>query len=423
MTTRKFGRTALIAVLALSIVMSITGGTIAWFTDEVTSANNVIKAGTLDVKLYVADKLTTNGTEDTTAWNDVENSQTGPVFSHDLWEPGYTAVKYFKVVNNGNLAFKYQLKLTPNVAIDTTTTNLAEVIDVYYKVVDDQFTAPVKAADLKSWETPGTLENMLDVDENAVHGVMLGNQEPMVIAVAMHMQETANNDYQGLSVGENFTVTLRATQYTKETDGFGTADYDKDASFVVLPNAQVEPLENNLLIITFEERGSDYSGFSWTDVPASMIRDDKSLVMDCGLSFSAKEEVADLVGKPYENWCVDFEVATNKEIKADEYPADKDAPLVLLGNYGSFKWVPVPIKGMDVEANKFYPLIGSVATLQWTYKDIIDLVGTFKCGVKADPNWATPGTTITVNLVVYEYDENNQPTGNQYTVYSMTKEY
>lgn len=59
MTTRKLGRAILIAVLALSIIMSVTGGTIAWFTDEVTSAGNEIKAGTLDVKLsaYNAEKM------------------------------------------------------------------------------------------------------------------------------------------------------------------------------------------------------------------------------------------------------------------------------------------------------------------------------------------------------------------------------
>ena len=100
MTTRKFGRTALIAVLALSIIMSITGGTIAWFTDEVTSAGNEIKAGNLDVEVYVADDP--NATE----WKNIETE--GPVFDYDRWEPGFTQIKYLKVVNAGTLAFKWK---------------------------------------------------------------------------------------------------------------------------------------------------------------------------------------------------------------------------------------------------------------------------------------------------------------------------
>jgi len=51
----KFSRTLLVAALALTIMLSVTGGTIAWFTDEVTSANNIIKSGNLDVEMYWAD--------------------------------------------------------------------------------------------------------------------------------------------------------------------------------------------------------------------------------------------------------------------------------------------------------------------------------------------------------------------------------
>ena len=41
--------------LTLALLISfgaITGSTIAWFTDEVTSANNIIKSGALDVDVY-----------------------------------------------------------------------------------------------------------------------------------------------------------------------------------------------------------------------------------------------------------------------------------------------------------------------------------------------------------------------------------
>ena len=45
MKNTKFLRSALILVLALAIIGSVTGGTIAWFTDTVEATNNVIQAG------------------------------------------------------------------------------------------------------------------------------------------------------------------------------------------------------------------------------------------------------------------------------------------------------------------------------------------------------------------------------------------
>ena len=67
MTVRKFGRTALVSVLVLTILLSITSGTIAWFTDEVNSGVNKITAGNLlalpvlsfykNIRLYFTNKL------------------------------------------------------------------------------------------------------------------------------------------------------------------------------------------------------------------------------------------------------------------------------------------------------------------------------------------------------------------------------
>ena len=45
-------------VSALSLLLCIgmlVGNTFAWFTDNVTSTNNIIKSGTLDVEMYWAD--------------------------------------------------------------------------------------------------------------------------------------------------------------------------------------------------------------------------------------------------------------------------------------------------------------------------------------------------------------------------------
>ena len=54
------------AVMALVICFTaLVGTTFAWFTDSVTSANNIITAGNLDIELYYQ-------AEGQTAWTKVE---------------------------------------------------------------------------------------------------------------------------------------------------------------------------------------------------------------------------------------------------------------------------------------------------------------------------------------------------------------
>ena len=45
------------------------------------------------------------------------------------------------------------------------------------------------------------------------------------------MKTTADNTYQGKTFSVN--VTILATQYNAESDGFGDSDYDQDAEFSV----------------------------------------------------------------------------------------------------------------------------------------------------------------------------------------------
>ena len=51
-------RSLLMSALALVMCLSMfVGSTFAWFTDSVTSSNNIIKSGTLDVAMTYADKV------------------------------------------------------------------------------------------------------------------------------------------------------------------------------------------------------------------------------------------------------------------------------------------------------------------------------------------------------------------------------
>ena len=51
-------RSLLMSALALVMCLSMfVGSTFAWFTDSVTSSNNIIKSGTLEVSMTYADKV------------------------------------------------------------------------------------------------------------------------------------------------------------------------------------------------------------------------------------------------------------------------------------------------------------------------------------------------------------------------------
>ena len=129
MTKQKTTKRALLtSALALLVCVSmLIGSTFAWFTDSVTSGSNKIVAGTLDIDLYkINDPLgmvmgTAGAVEEIT-------DSSAPIFDEDiLWEPAYEAVANLELVNNGNLALKWQAIIRPTAGIG----ELAEVIDVY----------------------------------------------------------------------------------------------------------------------------------------------------------------------------------------------------------------------------------------------------------------------------------------------------
>ena len=192
----------------------LLGTTYAWFTDSVTSANNIIKSGNLDVEMYWA-----AGTEDP-AEADWTDASTGAIFNYANWEPGYVEVRHIKIANEGSLALKYQVNIIANGEVS----KLADVIDVYYV---DPAVQIVDRTALTSDKKIGTLTEVLAAMGNTGNGTLEAYTAD-TITIALKMQETAGNEYQNLAIGSNFSIQLLATQYTSETDGFGS-DYDADA--------------------------------------------------------------------------------------------------------------------------------------------------------------------------------------------------
>ena len=129
MTNMKAIKRSLISsVLALVLCFSmLVGTTFAWFTDSVTSANNIIVAGNLDVELYHTNSYVTTA-EKVQGLTDLFTVEEGKTF---LWEPGAVLWENFTVANEGSLALKYQLSLNFTNAKKTAEgKTLADVLKV-----------------------------------------------------------------------------------------------------------------------------------------------------------------------------------------------------------------------------------------------------------------------------------------------------
>ncbi len=239
MKNRKSTKRALL-MSALSILMCVSmliGTTYAWFTDSVTSANNIIKSGNLDVEMYWADGTKAVPGAESEDWEDASE---GPIFNYDKWEPGYVAVRHIKIANEGTLALKYQLSIAANGEVS----KLSDAIDVYYADPAVQVTnRTVLTEDMKL----GTLTEVL-ADLNTTASGALEAGKDHTVTLALKMQESAGNEYQNLAIGSDFSVMLVATQETYEEDSFDD-QYDKDAAKDGIR------VEDNGLVILYTDDG------------------------------------------------------------------------------------------------------------------------------------------------------------------------
>ena len=218
--TRKRSKKSALLMSILSLLTCMTmliGSTFAWFTDSVTSSGNIIKSGTLKVGMEWADGKTDPANANT-SWKD---ASTGAIFNNDKWEPGYVDAKHIRISNKGTLALKYQL----NILANGTVSKLADVIDVYFADGGKTLTG----RDMTGLTRVGTLTEVLaGMPANMSGDLDAGKND--TVTIALKMQETANNDYQGLEIGSEFAVQLFATQLTSEEDSFDE-NYDKFADY------------------------------------------------------------------------------------------------------------------------------------------------------------------------------------------------
>lgn len=215
--------------LVVCIAMLI-GSTYAWFTDNVSSANNIVKSGNLDVEFEYSTNLKD--------WNKVtENTN---IFKADaLWEPGYTEVIYLKVSNLGSLALKYNLGINVvNEVIGKTKDNADIKLSdyIHFGIKENPTVAyanderEVARADVAAnankisagYTKTGTLEGKTSTETKAD-----------ILALVVYMPETVGNEanHNGTNIPSiNLGINVVATQMTAEGDSFGT-DYDALATY------------------------------------------------------------------------------------------------------------------------------------------------------------------------------------------------
>ena len=200
-----------VTALVMCVVM-LAGTTFAWFTDTASTGVNKIQAGNLDVALEM-----NTGTKENPKWENAEGKTLqfkkaagAPANEQVLWEPGCRyELPQLRVVNKGNLALKYMIKITGikgdaklNKAITWTITDSG----------DDSGSVVSPATDMAPAEYK-----------------LLNANEAHTLTIMGEMDKNAGNEYQGLSI-DGISITVYATQMTAEFDSFDN-QYDKDAAY------------------------------------------------------------------------------------------------------------------------------------------------------------------------------------------------
>ena len=233
MKLANFKRTILLLALLTLTLTAVAGGTIAWFTDSVTSGENVIQSGNLDIELEYW-----NGSQ----WADVKEQT--DILTNKLWEPGVTEIAYLKLKNAGSLSLKY--KLGVNIASETGSYNVA---DEYFKLSNYIQFGVIENVNGEnnaySKDAAGRAKAIADVTEakkissgySKAASMTAGQEE--YLALVVYMPTTVGNEanYYNADVPTiNLGINVYATQDTVEFDSFDN-QYDNDINVIEISKA------------------------------------------------------------------------------------------------------------------------------------------------------------------------------------------
>ena len=249
MTNSKSTKRALLtSVLALLMcVTMLVGATFAWFTDTASTEVNKIQAGNLDIEVQY--RTTANG-----EWETLDKATDLFGAEGTLFEPGHTRVVELRITNAGNLALKYKIGM--NVVSETAGTNKDSKpykLSDYLKVattpiqsgptgdsLTDQVAAIMEGQIFQRdvsyiWTARDFANFELEKAGNGnVHSLQPG--EMQFLGIKVYMPESVGNEANAKTPADaasiNFGLNVVATQYTTESDSYGT-QYDKDATYPV----------------------------------------------------------------------------------------------------------------------------------------------------------------------------------------------
>ena len=221
MKAKTLKRSLLLSILSLVLCVSmLLGTTFAWFTDSVTSANNIIASGNLDIELEYWDG------ED---WVDVAGKSN--ILTNELWEPGVTEVAYFRIANAGSLALKYQFGI--NIVSETEGVNVAgetfKLSDyIQFGVVENVNGETGKYADREAAVAAVAEAKKISAGYTKAASMLSGDVLYLALVVWMPTEVGNAANHNGTAPEIQLGINVFATQMAKEEDSFGP-DYDAGA--------------------------------------------------------------------------------------------------------------------------------------------------------------------------------------------------
>ena len=242
-------RALLTSVMALVMcVVMLVGTTFAWFTDTASTGVNKIQAGNLDIKVEY--RTTADGN-----WQLLDNATDLFGTEDTRFEPGHTRVVELRITNAGNLALKYKIGM--NVVSEQPGTNKAGnpyKLSNYLKVATtgiqqynpaDQISSLMERlifqkGNFGMWTARDFANFELEYTSNgSVHVLQPGAAQ--ILGIKVYMPESVGNEANAISTEKaasiSFGLNVLATQYTTESDSYGT-QYDKDATYPVIVSNQ-----------------------------------------------------------------------------------------------------------------------------------------------------------------------------------------
>lgn len=313
MTNAKTTRKALVSsMVALLICFAmLLGTTFAWFTDSVSSTNNIIKSGNLDVEVYYGDPAEKNSIKDV---NTLFNGVT-------LWEPGAVAYENLTVKNVGSLAFTYALsvnysdfnyvqdangdKYDLTTALKVAVLSGDEITDaVTDALTNNNRTALINNIASTEWKT---ISELINEGENGIlysaNDAAKPNQDSRDYIVVIYWQPSASDNNWNVNNGKHtynrsdvadgldylfidLGINLVATQYAYEKDSFdetydaAAKDAINSASGILPTNASA--IEIHVRDISGRKVGSMVIPAGAIDDPAETIEVTYSKTDDIG---------------------------------------------------------------------------------------------------------------------------------------------